>query len=174
MSKRFIATLAGALAVVVLVAGCGGGSDSESSSADTSTPAETSAPDSNGAPALTKAEFIKQGDEICAGVSGKIAQSLDEYMTENGISETEGPTEEQEEGLVSEAVLPEYQLVAEELGALGAPEGEEEQVAEIVTGMEEVVAEGEEDPASVIGTDDPFADVNAKAVAFGFKVCGES
>lgn len=170
MSKRFIATLAGALAIVVLVVGCGGGDDSgDSGSSETSAPAETSAPD-NGAPALSKAEFIKQGDAICTETATTLAQGTKEFFGAAGLDESEEPSEEVQEELVGEVFLPAYQTQAEELAALGAPEGEEETVEGIVTGFEEAIADAEGDLGGAI-SDDPFADVKAEAADFGFTVC---
>jgi pyruvate/2-oxoglutarate dehydrogenase complex dihydrolipoamide acyltransferase (E2) component len=176
VSKRFIAMLAGALAIVVLVAGCGGGSDSgdgSTASADNNTAqADSGDGASSNAPALSKAEFIKQGDEICSNAAKSFAEGVVKFMSENGIDESEGPSEEQEEELITEVILPAYQTQAEELGELGPPKGEEDAVAEIVTGFEEVVADGEGDPSSVVGGDDPFADAKSKAREFGLQVCG--
>jgi hypothetical protein len=169
LSKRFIAAFAGALAIAVLAAGCGGGGGSDTS-ADTTGGAEEQ---SSSVPALTKAEFIAKGDAICTKTEEKTTEDVAAFVTENGLDEGEAPSQEQEEELVTTVVLPLIQEEAEELGELGSPKGEEGKVEEIVEGAEEVVAEGEGDPSSVIGSDDPFADVNAKAQDFGFKVCGE-
>jgi hypothetical protein len=166
LSKRFIATLAGALAIVAVVAGCGGSSDNGDG-----TTAETSSPDNNGAPALTKALFIKQGDEICTETAKAFAQGIKDYMSENGLDPSEEPSEEQQEELIGEVILPAYKVQAEKLGELGAPKGEEEQAAEIVAGYEDAIADAEADPSGAID-EDPFADVKSDAGEFGFKVCG--
>ncbi len=167
MSKRFIATLVGALAIVVLVAGCGGGSDSGDSSA-----ADTSSPEKSTGPALSKAEFIKQGDEICTKTSEELNEGIESYTSENGLDEGE-PSEEQQEELVSAVILPVFQSEAEQLGALGPPAGEEADVEEIVTGIEDAVSDAEGDLSSAITGDSPLEDANAKAREFGFKVCGQ-
>ena len=167
MSKRFIATLAGALAIVALVAGCGGGSDSGDSSA-----ADTSSPEKSTGPALTKAEFIKQGDEICKKTAEELNEGIASYTSENGLDESE-PSEEQQEELVSEVILPAFRAEGEELGALGPPTGDEEDVEEIVTGIEDAVTDAEGDLSSAITGDSPLEDANAKAREFGFEVCGQ-
>jgi hypothetical protein len=161
MSKRSIAMLAAALALFALAAGCGGGDDGDD------TPAEAS-PD---APALTKAEFIKQGDRICATASEEYGEGIEAFIEENDWPSRE---EEEEEELLAEIVLPRIRVEMEELRELGPPEGEEERVDVIFTGVEEVVAEGEADPSTVTGNENPFADPNAEAKTFGFKVCGQS
>lgn len=170
MSKRFIATILAALAIAAIVAGCGGGSDSGDSTAADS---EAGGSAGNNAPALSKAEFIKKGDAICAKVGGELAKGIADFMGGIGLEETEEPSEEQQEELVAEVILPLFQSQAEQLGALGAPEGEEEQVAEIVEGTEEAVAEAEDDPSGAISGDNPLQGVNEKAQEFGFNVCGK-
>lgn len=168
MSKRFIAMLAGALAVVALVAGCGSSDNGDSTAA-----AETSSADTNDAPPLSKAEFIKQGDEICGETGVKLLEGIDEFAKEHG-SEDSGPSEEEAEELVLDVILPLIQTQAEELDALGAPKGEEAKVEEIVAGLEEAVTEGQEDPSTATGTESPFVEVDQKSADFGFKVCGSS
>jgi hypothetical protein len=168
LSKRFIAMLVSALTIVALVAGCGGGSDSGDSSA-----ADTSSQDKSTAPALSKAEFIKQGDEICTKTAEELNEGIESYTSENELDEGEEPSEEQQEALVSEAILPVFRAQAEQLGALGPPTGEEAAVEEIVTGIEDAVADAEDDLSSAISGESPLEDANAKAREFGFKVCGQ-
>ncbi len=165
MSKRSIAMLTAALAIFAVAAGCGGGDDGDGAA---------KAGSSDDAPALTKAEFIEQGDEICKEASEEYGAGIEEFLTENDVSQAKGPTVEQEEELLAEIVLPRIKVEMEELRELGPPEGEEERVDEIFTGVEDVVAEGESDPSTVAGNENPFADPNAKAKAFGFEVCGQS
>jgi hypothetical protein len=173
LSKRFIAILAGMLAIVALLAGCGSSESGEESTAKPETTAKSDAGDgaANDAPALTKAEFIKQGDEICANASTVFAEGIEDFMSDHDLDPSEPPSDEDEEALVAEVIVPAYKQQAEELGELGPPKGEEQQVEEIVSGYEDVVAEGEADPSSLTGEDDPFADVKAKASEFGLKFC---
>jgi hypothetical protein len=172
MSKRFIATIVGALVVAALVAGCGGGGGGNGGT--DSTAANGGGSDNDSAPALTKAEFIKQGDKICSESTKKFLEEVRKFTSDNGIDPSEAPSQEQEEELLTEVILPQFRVEAEELDALGPPKGEEQEVEEIISGLEEVIDEGEADPSSVSGSEDPFAEVNQKAKDFGFKVCGES
>ena len=153
MSKRLLATIAGTLAIVSLAAGCGGDS---------------------GAPVLSKAEFIEQGDEICAAAEAELEDEINDYLHDLHIDEVAGPNRKQELGIVTDVILPRFKALAGELGELGPPVGEEAQVAEIVEGLEEVVTEGEADPGRIIGGANPFEAVSHKAAKFGFEVCGEA
>ena len=83
MSKRLIALLAGVMAIAIVAAGCGSSSDD---STDTVV-------------VLTKAEFIKQGDAICAKGSKKINEEAEEFAEENDV-DTDKPSEEQQEEVI--------------------------------------------------------------------------
>jgi hypothetical protein len=154
LSKRLLETIVAALAIAILVAGCGGGG--------------------SGAPVLSKAEFIEQGDEICADAEAELEDEINDYGHDLHIDEVTGPNRKQELGIVTDVILPRFKALAGELGELGPPEGEEAQVGEIVEGLEEVVTRAEADPRVVIGGANPFEAVSEKAAKFGFKVCGEA
>ncbi len=69
-------------------------------------------------------------------------------------------------------LAPSLNQQAEEIDALGAPEGDEKKVEAILVSLEKAADEIEEDPASVFEgkvLDKP----NKLAEDYGFKVCGE-
>ena len=152
MSKLLTAAVAAAV-LAALVAGCGGGDETVT---------------------LTKAEFIKQGDAICNAGNKEIEEGFEEFAAENDLPENKEPSKEQGVELVETVILPSVQQQGEELRELGAPEGDEEQVDELLTSLEDAVAEGEGEPELLFeGKTDPFGDVNRQAKDYGFKVCGE-
>lgn len=157
MNKAFLPAIAVLVALAALVAGCGGGDDTTDETVT-----------------LTKAEFIKQGDAICKEGNKEIEEGFEEFAEENDLPKNKEPSNEQGVEIVETVILPNVQQQAEEIRDLGTPEGEEEQVDELVTALEDAVAEGEDDPEALFSGDtDPFADVNQQAVDYGFKVCGE-
>ena len=127
MSKRLIALLVGVFALV-LVAGCG--SDDEEGGEET----------------LTKVEFIKQGDRICEEGEEQGETEAEEFAEENGF-ELEKASEEQLEEAIVEVLVPALSRQAEEINALGAPEGDEETVEAIIVSLEDAAAEVEDDPS---------------------------
>ncbi len=159
MSKRLAALLFGALAIAVVVAGCGSSSNESSSS-------------------ITKAELIKKGDAICAKAEKKNEGEFEEFAEENGLSEKKEPTEAQNEEIATSILLPSVSGQLEDIRALGAPEGEEEQVDEILETVEGEVEEAEAEPSLLFeaeeekGGESPFASGNRMAREYGFKVCG--
>jgi hypothetical protein len=158
LSKRLLVLCAGALALGLLVAGCG--SSDDSSEENTSS--------------LTKAEFIKQADAICEKAGDEVEVEVEAFAEENDIPTDKEPSDEVKEEIVIEVLVPNIEEQAEGIAALGAPSGEEEQVDQIVEGIETAASETSEDPSSVISGDDgAFKGVNKEAKEYGFKVCGE-
>jgi hypothetical protein len=160
-----IVPLFAVLVIGLVAAGCGSSDDSTTGSTDGG---ETSTA------SITKPELIKQGDEICAAGNEAIEEQADEFAEENGI-DTENPTTEQQEEVVAQVIAPEVAAQAEEIDALGAPTGDEDEVAAIVSGVEKAAEEVEEDPSLIVEGEGagPFKEANELATKYGFKVCGE-
>jgi hypothetical protein len=158
LSKRLIALLAGVMAIAIVAAGCGSSSDD---STDTVV-------------VLTKTEFVKQGDAICAKGSKTLSQEAEDFADENDI-DTSKPTTKQQEEVIETVVGPALQAQADELSALGAPEGEEDTTAAIVEALEDGAEELEENPAALLEDKGagPLDKANELASKFGFKECGQ-
>ena len=155
-----------ALVCAGLWVGCGSSDDSSSSSTADTGATVTTASD------LTKAEFIKQGDAICEKTDQAQEAALKVYLKKHPKATS---SEEGEAQMVLIAGLPAIQVEAEELAALGAPEGDEEEVQAIVEGIEEAASKGEENPISLVkGTKNPFLAVDGLAAKYGFKVCNNA
>jgi hypothetical protein len=157
LSKRLIALLAGVMAIAIVAAGCGSSDDGT----DTVV-------------VLTKTEYIKQGDAICAQGSKTLSQEAEDFADENDI-DTNKPTKEQQEEVIATVVGPALQAQADELSALGAPDGEEDKTSAIIEALESGAEELEDDPAVLLGDDGvaPLDKANELAEEFGFKECGQ-
>jgi len=127
--KKQITRSAGAVALAVLVifSGCGG-SDEES----TSTAAVTVK-----ASSITKAQFVKQANAICAKGTSRIAKIVQKAIVgEAGIEPVE------------KAAVPMVNQFVDEITALGAPEGDEAKVEELLSALQEEADEVEQTPSS--------------------------
>jgi len=156
VSKLLTAAVAAAV-LAALVAGCGSGDETTDETVT-----------------LTKVEFIKQGDAICKAGNKEIEEGFEEFAEENDLPDNGEPSNEQSVEIVETVILPSIQQQGEGIRELGAPEGDEEQVDELLTSLEDAVAEGEDEPELLFeGKTDPFGDVNQQAKDYGFKVCGE-
>jgi hypothetical protein len=149
--------LAGAMAIAIVAAGCG-------SSSDDSTEASVE---------LTKVEFIKQGDAICKEGGGKIEDEVDDFAQENDV-DTDNPTKEEQEEVITSVVVPSLQTQADELSELGPPSGEEDEITAIIEALEAGAEKLEDDPATLLeGGASPLDEANELANEFGFKECGQ-
>ncbi|HVY97811.1 MAG TPA: hypothetical protein VHA54_12690 [Solirubrobacterales bacterium] len=151
MSKRFIALLAGVVAIVAIVAGCGSSDDSSS---------------------LSKAEFIKQGDEICKSSSKQIEAEAEEFAEDNNV-DTSNPTKKQQEEVIEEVVAPGLRSEADELEALGTPKEDGDKAEAVLAALDSGVSEIEGEAAAVLSNDNPLEKASKLAREFGFKSCGQ-
>jgi hypothetical protein len=138
MHARIATALAATFAIALILAGCGG-SDSTASS-------------------LTKAQFIKQADAICAKTDKAVLAAI----SEAGVGERK----------VLIAGLQPVQKEAEEISALGAPSGDEEAIAAIVAGIEAAVRKAEN--TSLPAAKGAFAKVDALSAKYGFDDCAKA
>lgn len=118
--------------------------------------------------ALSKAQFIKQADAICRQADKQQNAALISAQKElKGKKQTQ---KEQEE-LVTDVGLPPIQEEAEQIADLGAPKGDEDEIAAIVSGIEEAVDKAEADPSKAL---ESFARVDKMSTEYGFKDCAEA
>lgn len=154
MNRASLALLAALVAMAAFVAGCGDSDDSETSSES-----------------LTKVEFIKQGDRICEKANEQSETEAEEFAEENDFT-LEKASKDQLEEAVAEVLVPSLNQQAEELDALGAPEGDEEQVEEIIVSLEDAAGEIEDEP-KLIFEGEVLKEPSKLASDYGFEVCGE-
>jgi hypothetical protein len=162
LSKRLIVLLAGVLALAIAAAGCG--------SSDDSTDTDTASVDVT----ITKEQLIAQGDAICKQGNEEIEDGFESYAEENDIPKNQEPSDEQGVEIVETILVPNLTTQSELIRGLGAPEGDEEQVEELLDSLDEAIETAEDDPEALFNEDtDPFADVNQQAQDYGFSECGE-
>jgi hypothetical protein len=118
----------GVAALALLMGGCGGG--------------ETSTTQGVGTSALTKAQFLKLGNTICAEGNEEIDAVYGKYAAHP-------PGEAKMNQVAQEIVPPVRRKVVRRLRALDPPAGEEKRVEEILEAIEEGIEKGEEDAASL-------------------------
>ena len=151
MRARFVVPLAGLIAVLA-VAGCGGG-DSSSSTA-----------------ALSKSEFLAQGNTIC--------EKGDKAINEAGkkvFTQSQAPSQATQEKFVTDTVIPSIQSQIDAIDALPAPSGDEDQVQAIVDAAQSALDKAKQDPSLITDQSqgsDPFAQANKLTDDYGLTKCG--
>ncbi len=154
MNRGFVVgTIGVLLALVGLIAGCGG--------SDSTTTTTRAAP-------LTKAEFIQKGDAICEIGNEASTTEIEEFAKEHGFGPE--PSKAQFEQVVTEVLAPNLEEQANELDALVPPTKDKDKVDAILASLRETISELKKNPSSMEGN------VLAKPIqlekAYGFQVCG--
>ncbi|MGN6557633.1 MAG: hypothetical protein ACTHLH_06430, partial [Solirubrobacterales bacterium] len=154
MSKRVIALLAALTALALIVAGCGSGSDT-----------------TEGTSSLTKAEFVKKGNAICAKGNEEIEEGFEEFGKEHGFSKEQEPSKAELEEAVETVLVPRISKEIKNIRALGPPDEEAEAV---LNAAEEALEKGEENPKLFLKEESagPFAKANKLSREYGLTVCG--
>jgi hypothetical protein len=149
--RRSAFALAGVLLATGFAAGCGDDDDDK---------------------ALSKAEYIKQGDAICQESGDRIDAGAEKTFA--NLDQNERPTVEQITPFVQDTLVPEVEKQLSGLRGLSAPEDDEDDLNDIYDGVEEAMQKVEDDPGLLLEEGkDPFEEPNTAAQAYGFKVCGE-
>jgi len=152
------------LPAALVAAGCGGGGGSDSSA--------TSILTDTGTTALTKADFIDQGDAICAEVNAAAGALSSDTSTTSTASDT----------VSQEADL--YSGMVDRLNSLGAPDGDSD--AQGVLSAASKLSDAEDEAKLAAGRNDTAAlasaqstvdaaksDFESTASDYGFKDCGK-
>lgn len=148
MSKGVVGSILGVAVVLLALLGAGCGGDDESE-------------------ALTKAQFLKQGNAICKKAEEERGEAI------NKAAETFKGKEislKEQEDLVLE-VLPTYENATTKLDELGAPEGDEKKVEALVEAMEGAAEQVKASPGTALETSVPFKKANELAKKYGLESC---
>jgi hypothetical protein len=144
------------LALVALIAGCGGGDSTKTGATTTS-----EAP-------LTKAEFIRKGDAICQTGNEASTTEIEEFAKENGFGSE--PNKAQFEEVVTDVLVPNLKRQTDELDALVPPTQDEDKIEALISSLRETIAKLEKNPSSL--EENALAEPIRLENAYGFKVCG--
>ena len=192
MSKQAVALIAGLLIAGLLVAGCGGDDSSdgsegasavETSSSEVATDGDGDGDGADGDGAdvdtntdssatVSKAAFIKQADEICTANTREVTASARKLLEKSRNFESKDFQVE----AVEVALAPQLTALLEDLEALGAPSGDEEQIEAIVANLEERADLANEDPEAFVEEEGRrggslYKEAQALAKQYGFEKC---
>lgn len=153
--------LVAVLGLGLVVAGCG---SSSSSSSTKSTAA---------APALTKAEYVKQGNAICkANQAGKQA-AVSAYAKAHRLNINGTPTKAEATQLAIAVLIPRSQSVVSALKALVPPSSDQAHVTAMLATTQQGLDQIKRDPAKLVisGPANTFAHAAKLLHAYGLTYC---
>lgn len=111
---------------------------------------------------ISKADFITEAEQICTDGNEEL-QAAGEALGEN-------PSQEQIAGFAADTMVPNIQEQHDDIEALGAPEGDEDEVTAILDALQEAIDAVEADPGSITSSD-PFTEANELATDYGLEGC---
>jgi hypothetical protein len=151
---KVILAIVGVAAVAALWAGCGGGSDDSNGSTTESTPS------------LTKAQFVKKADAICAERKkkwkAKVASAREELSEKDGSL-----NEDKADELVVSVLVPLMEEELENLEALGVPAGDEEAVSKMWEARSGAVEEIERGGTAAVSSSKSLTSFATQAREYG-------
>lgn len=153
--------------------GCGDSSDESAKNggaADATGAADTTGTsDDDSRPVVEKAQFLEKGDAICRKVPAaykKLVQPLEKESLAKGT----GKPPLAEVNLT--AAVPPLGVAIEEFEELDAPQGDEQEVEEIIEALKAAKKGVEEKPTTELsGPKSPFDDFQNLSRAYGFERC---
>lgn len=140
--------------LLAIVAGCGGDDEGDSTTVTTSS--------------LSKAEFTAKAEDLCFQEQEQMASEIKAVEEQNGVTE---PLDLSPEA-VTAAVLPRMETQIEELQALGAPKGDEDQIEAFLAAMSQALGEIEDRQlSSSAELSRAFGPVKQLGRKYGFEAC---
>jgi len=150
------------VAALLLVAGCGSGSSSDSEvTVQTGT--------------LSKAAFVKKADAICEAARTEFLSKFTAFFKAH---ESDLGDKQKEKVFFSEmletTLAPNIEGEVEQMSELGAPKAYAPEVATFLNALQKRIDEAHEDPTGLTGTPYPFKKAEDVAAKVGMKGCAES
>jgi hypothetical protein len=156
LNKGSIASVAVALAIALIVAGCGG-SDNE---------IKTSS--------LSKDEYVAKADAACTKVNERLAVEFSAYAKKTGFKLNKKPTEKRASSLIENTVAKSVKGEVIAIRALGAPSGYEDRIEAILGSVEDGLDTARKNPKVVVeDISIAFGESDRLGEEFGFKVCAQ-
>ncbi len=153
-----------ALVAALLAAGCGdeassNGGDSGEITVETST--------------LSKQEFIKSADAICTKATQEVQSIGEKYARERSTAPNEAELKSQVSDFILTGLVPTFEEQIDELSALGAPSGDEQQIKAMLKAQQKGLEDAKKDPTVFFrAPNKSLAKAAELGEAYGFAQCG--
>jgi hypothetical protein len=121
---------------------------------------------------VTKAAFVTSADAMCTKTDAEITKAATKLREK---SQKSGTLPKQDVvNFFKGTSLPAYDDLVRQLGALTPPKGDQAKVDGLLLTLSSAIDTVKADPEKFVSrtAEDPFADFNKRAKAYGMKVCG--
>jgi hypothetical protein len=117
---------------------------------------------------IAKVEFLAEADRICASTNARIEAAADGL-----VATGDQPPPAEVRRIIRSVVVPALEVEVRAIRALGAPAGDEREVAAILAATEEGIVQIEADPVGVLDGPPPaLRRAGRLARAYGSRECG--
>ena len=116
---------------------------------------------------LTKAEFLKQGNAICAKGNKEIDAAANKTFKKG-----QEPSKAQITKFAEDTLIPSVEEQVSGLRDLNPPSADEDQVNKILDEADSALDKTKDDPSIFASNQDPFKKANQLATDYGLKACG--
>lgn len=123
-----------------------------------------------GGDSLTKAEFVRRGNDICRAAEIQRGRALEAKAKSFGVKPGGLATPAQQAQIILFA-LDSYERMTEELGDLPTPDGDEEEIDGMVAAMEETAEKVRADPGTATHSQIQFKAAAEKLEKYGLDLC---
>lgn len=123
---------------------------------------------------LTKAQFIKRADAICREAVIKVELATQAFV--QSAKSADSPQAAFKTGagkLISTSFVPAFEEEIDRVSSLGAPSGDEEEIAAILEAQQQGLDEAREDPVEFLRRASPFTKAFRLGQSYGFATCGQ-
>ncbi|HVD41592.1 MAG TPA: hypothetical protein VNC16_11415 [Solirubrobacterales bacterium] len=121
--------------------------------------------------AITKAQFLKEGNAIC-WETVKTQDAAFQQVLKEGMEEEATKFDPQKQKAFIQEVAGSVDNMVDELTELGTPAGDEAAVSRILAQYEDGASKAEANPEAFL-SGEAFKEANAAAKAYGLEKCGQ-
>ncbi len=164
MSIKGLCLLATAMAILLAAGGCGDSDSDSGGSADADAGKVTVETGS-----LSKAEFTERSDQLCKEARTQFQGEYENFVKAN----SQGGLKVQGE-LVNTILVPSFEQLVDQIGSVGAPSGDEEEIAAFLNALQRRLDKLREQPSEAFKTLSPLAGPIKLARAYGLTGCADS
>lgn len=149
-----------AVVAALVVAGCGGDDGNDTTTSSTSS--------------LTKQQFVREANQICKQTDDKIERASKQFFADAPPDEEAPPAEIEQ--FAKQTALPAIEDEIDRIRALGAPQGDEDEVKAILDAAQEGLDKLEQDPDEIAqgGAAPALEKFDKLAGDYGLDKCAEA
>lgn len=120
---------------------------------------------------LTKEKFIEKADRICEDSRAEFERKFSAFGQRS--SSTANFIDRAKEA-IDTVFVPIYEKQIDQISSLGAPSGDEEEVASILTSIQQSLDKAQQEPLQFFRENKPFPEAEKLARAYGLTGCADS